>query len=144
MKIQDNEANNALLRTSHKVRRPVNADVRIKESTLEMTKRATSGKISTGDAQRAALPLEKPLFFGYNHSTATKRAENARKTGEYGPYGPVFAISWTVFETIDLTGRKTAKNSNKAFHRTAHNLPSHPYRNVLCFTAPNTLLCAPR
>ena len=87
-----------------------------------MTKRATSGKLSTGDAQRAALPLEKPLFFGYNHSTATKRAENARKTGEYGPYGPVFAISRTFSETMDLTGLKTAENSNKGLQATTHKL----------------------
>ena len=122
----------------------LNPDVRIKESALRMTKRAISGKISTGDAQRAALPLEKPLLFVYNHSTATNRAENARKTEESGPYGPVFAISRTFSKPMNLTGPKTAKNSNKAFHLTAHNLPSHPYRNVLCFTAPNTLLCAPR
>ena len=100
----------------------VNADVRIKESTLEMTKRATSGKLSTGDAQRAALPLEKPLFFGYNHSMASKRAINARKTEESWPYGPVFAISQTFSETMDLTGPKTAENSNKGLQATTHKL----------------------
>ena len=87
-----------------------------------MTKRAISGKISTGDAQRAALPLGKPLFFGYNHSTATKRTENARKTEESGPYGPVFAISRTFSKPIDLTGPKTAKISNKGLQATTHKL----------------------
>ena len=100
----------------------LNPDVRIKESALRMTKRAISGKISTGDAQRAALPLEKPLLFVYNHSTATKRARNARKTEESGPYGPVFAISRTFSKPIDLTGPKTAKISNKGLQATTHKL----------------------
>ena len=104
------------------VRRPLNRDVGIKESALKMTKRIINGKLSTGDARKAALPLEKPLFFAYNHSMATKRAKNARKTGEYGPYGPVFAISRTFSETIDLTGPKTAKISNNGLQATTHKL----------------------
>ena len=115
-------SNKALLGTRHKVSGPQNADVRIKESALRMTKRAISGKISTGDAQRAALPLEKPLLFVYNHSTATKRARNARKTEESGPYGPVFAISRTFSKPMNLTGPKTAKISNKGLQATTHKL----------------------
>ena len=114
--------NKALLRTSHKVRRPENADVRIKESALKMTKRVISGKVSTGSAHEATLPHEKPLFFVYNPSTATKYAENARNTEEYGPYGQVFAISMTFFRTMNLTGQKTAKISNKGLQPTTHKL----------------------
>ena len=109
-----------------------------------MTKRAAIGKTIMRKMRRATLCLGKPLYSGYNPSTATNYAENAHKTEEHGFYEPVFAISMTILRSMNLTGRKTAKNSNKAFHRTAHNLPFHPYRNVLCFTAPNTLLCAPR
>ena len=87
-----------------------------------MTKRAISGKISTGDAQRTALPLEKSLFFVYNPSTATKRARNARETEESGPYGPVFAIFRTFSKPMDLTGPKTAKISNKGLQATTHKL----------------------
>ena len=104
------------------VRRPVNHNVRIKESTLEMTKRVISGKVSTGSAHEATLPHDKPLFFVYNPSTATKYAENARNTEENGPYGQVFAISMTFFRTMNLTGQKTAKISNKGLQPTTHKL----------------------
>ena len=97
-------------------------DVRIKESTLEMTTRATSGKLSTGNARRTARPLEKPIFFGYKPSTAKKRAENARKTDKNGLYGKDSAISRTFFRTMNLTGRKTAKISNNRFQATTHKL----------------------
>ena len=115
-------SNNRFQGTLHKVSGPLNRDVRIKESALKMTKRATSGRLSTGNARRTALPLEKPLFFGYNPSTATKRAENARKTNKNGLYGKASAISRTFFRTMDLTGRKTAKISNNRFQATTHKL----------------------
>ena len=114
--------NNRFQGTLHKVSGPLNRDVRIKESALKMTKRATSGRLSTGNARRTALPLEKPLFFGYNPSTATKRAQNARKSTENGPYGLVFAIIRTICRTIDVTGPKTAKISNNRFQATTHKL----------------------
>ena len=104
------------------VGRGLTPDVRITESALKITKRATSGKLSTGNAHKTALCLEKPLFSLYNPSTATKRTRNARKIEESGPYGPVFAISRTFFRTIDLTGRKTAKISNNRFQATTHKL----------------------
>ena len=97
-------------------------DVRIKESALKMTKRVISGKVSTGSAHEATLPHEKPLFFVYNPSTATKRSKNARNTEENGPYGQVFAISMTFFRTMNLTGPKTAKISNKGLQPTTHKL----------------------
>ena len=114
--------NNRFQGTLHKVSGPLNRDVRIKESTLEMTKRAISGKLSTGDARKATLPLEKPLFFGYNPFMATKRAENARKTDKNGLYGKASAISRTFFRSMDLAGRKTAKISNNRFQATTHKL----------------------
>ena len=87
-----------------------------------MTKRVISGKVSTGSAHEATLPHEKPLFFVYNPSTATKRSKNARNTEENGPYGQVFAISMTFFRTMNLTGPKTAKISNKGLQPTTHKL----------------------
>ena len=72
-------------------------------------------------AQEAALQPEKPLLFGYNPSTATKYAENARKTEENGPYGQVFAIFRTFFRSTKLIGRKTAKNFNNGVQPTTHN-----------------------
>ena len=100
----------------------LNPDVRIKESALKMTKRVISGKVSTGSAHEATLPHEKPLFFVYNPSTATKRSKNARNTEENGPYGQVFAISMTFIRTMNLTGPKTAKISNKGLQPTTHKL----------------------
>ena len=88
-----------------------------------MTKRAISGKIITRGAHEAALLPEKPLLFGYRPSTATNYAENARKTEENGFYGQVFADFRTFSRSTNLTGWKTAKNSNKGLHRTAHKLP---------------------
>ena len=73
------------------------------------------------EAQEAALQPQKPLFFGYNPSTATKYAENARKSEENGPYGQLFANFRTFFPSTNLTGRKTAKNSNKGVQPTTHN-----------------------
>ena len=49
-------------------------DVRIKESALKMSKRVISGKVFTGSAHETTLPHDKPQFFVYNPSTATKRA----------------------------------------------------------------------
>ena len=86
-----------------------------------MSKRAISGKTITRDAQEAALQPEKPLLFGYRPSTATKYAENARKSEENGPYGQLSAISMTFLRSMNLTGRKTAKNSNKGLQPTTHN-----------------------
>ena len=68
------------------VRRPLNRDVGIKESALKMSTWVTIDKLSTGKARRTALPLENPLFFVYNPSTATKRAENAQNTDTNGLY----------------------------------------------------------
>ena len=87
-----------------------------------MTKRATNGKTIMRKARRSALLPEKPLFFGYNSSTATNYAENARKSEENGPYGQLSAISMTILGSMNLTGRKTAKNSNKGFQPTTHKL----------------------
>ena len=103
-----------------------------------MTKRAFSGRTITRRTRRAALPLETPLFSGYNPSTATNYAENAPKTEENGPYGQFSAISMTFFRTTNLTGPKTAKNSNKGFQPTTHkllarhtlSLATHPYGTV--------------
>ena len=100
----------------------MNADVGIKESALKMSTRVTIDKLSTGKARRTALPLEKPLFFVYNPSTATKRARNAQKTDTNGLYGKVFANFRTFFQIIDLAGRKTAKISNKGLQPTTHKL----------------------
>ena len=60
-------------------------------------------------------------FFGYNPFTATKYAENARKSEENGPYGQVSAIFRTFFRSTNLTGRKTAKNFNNGVQPTTHN-----------------------
>ena len=87
-----------------------------------MTKRAISGKNTMRGAHETALQPEKPLFFGYNPSTATNYAENARKSEGNGPYGQAFAISMTFLSSMNLTGRKTAKNSNKGFQPTTHKL----------------------
>ena len=87
-----------------------------------MTKRAAIGKTISWKTRRATLCLEKPLFFGYNPSTATKYAENARKSEENGPYGQFSEISMTFLRSMNLTGRKTAKNSNKGFQPTTHKL----------------------
>ena len=87
-----------------------------------MTKRAAIGKTITRKTRRATLCLEKPLFSGYNPSTATNYAENAHKTEENGPYGQLSAISMTFLRSMNLTGRKTAKNSNKGFQPTTHKL----------------------
>ena len=103
-----------------------------------MTKRAAIGETIMRKTRRAALPLEKPLFSGYNPSTATNYAENAPKTEENGPYGQFSAISMTFFRTTSLTGPKTAKNSNKGFQPTTHkllarhtrSLATHPYGTV--------------
>ena len=89
-----------------------------------MTKRAISGKIMMRGAHETALQPEKPVFSAYKPSTATKYAENARKSEENGPYGQVFAISRTFLRSTSLTGRKTAKNSNKGVQPTTHNLPA--------------------
>ena len=86
-----------------------------------MTKRAISGKNTMRGAHETALQPEKPLLFGYRPSTATKYAENARETEENGPYGQVFAISTPFFRSTNLTGWKTAKNSNKGVQPTTHN-----------------------
>ena len=87
-----------------------------------MTKRAIIGKTITRKTRRATLCLEKPLFSGYNPSTATNYAENAHKTEKHGVYEPVFAISMTFLSSMNLTGRKTAKILNKGFQPTTHKL----------------------
>ena len=87
-----------------------------------MTKRAFSGKNTMRGAHETTLQPAKPLFSAYKSSTATKYAENARKTEEYGPYGQFTAISTPFFRSTNLTGRKTAKNSNKGLLGTTHNL----------------------
>ena len=87
-----------------------------------MTKRAFSGRTITRRTRRAALPLETPLFPGYNPSTATNYAENAPKSEENGPYGQFSAISMTFFRNMNLMGRKTAKILNKGFQPTTHKL----------------------
>ena len=87
-----------------------------------MTKRAAIGETIMRKTRRATLCLGKPLFFGYNPSTATNYAENARKSEGNGPYGQAFAISMTFLRSMNLTGRKTAKNSNKGFQPTTHKL----------------------
>ena len=87
-----------------------------------MTKRAAIGKTIMRKMRRATLCLGKPLFSGYNPSTSTNYAENAHKTEKHGVYEPVFAISMTYLRSMNLTGRKTAKNSNKGFQPTTHKL----------------------
>ena len=89
-----------------------------------MTKRATNGKTITRKARRSALLPEKPLFFGYNPSTATNYAENALQSEENGPYGQVFAISTMFFRTTNLTGPKTAKILNNGVLGTRHKVSS--------------------
>ena len=83
-----------------------------------MTKRAFSGRTITRRTRRAALPLETPLFPGYNPSTATNYAENAPKSDKNGPYGQFSAISMTFFRATNLTGQKTAKILNNGFQPT--------------------------
>ena len=103
-----------------------------------MTKRAAIGETIMRKTRRATLCLGKPLFSGYNPSTATNYAENARKSEESGPYGQVFAISTTLFRITNLTGPKTAKILNKGFQPTTHkllarhtlSLATHPYGTV--------------
>ena len=103
-----------------------------------MTKRAINGKNTMRGAHETALQPEKSLFLGYNFSTATKYAENARNTGENGLYGQLFANFRTFSRSTNLTGWKTAKNSNKGVQPTTHNLPAmhtlslatHPYGTV--------------
>ena len=103
-----------------------------------MTKRAAIGKTIMRKTRRATLCLGKPLFSGYNPSTATNYAENAHKTEKHGVYEPVFAISMTFLRSMNLTGRKTAKNSNKGFQPTTHkllarhtlSLATHPYGTI--------------
>ena len=103
-----------------------------------MTKRATNGKTIMRKARRSALLPEKPLFFGYNPSTATNYAENALQSEENGPYGQVFALSTMLFRTTNLTGPKTAKILNKGFQPTTHkllarhslSLATHPYGTI--------------
>ena len=87
-----------------------------------MTKRAAIGKTIMRKMRRATLCLEKPLFSGDNPSTATYYAENAHKAEKHGFYEPVFAISMTILRSMNHTGRKTAKNSNKGFQPTTHKL----------------------
>ena len=87
-----------------------------------MTKRAFSGRTITRRTRRAALPLETPLFPGYNPSTATNYAEKAPNAGENGPYGQLFAISTTFFRNMNLMGRKTAKILNNGLLGTTHKL----------------------
>ena len=55
-------------------------------------------------------------------ATATNYAENAHETEENGPYGQLSAVSMTILRSMNLTGRKTAKNSNKGFQPTTHKL----------------------
>ena len=87
-----------------------------------MTKRAAIGKTISRKTRKATLCLGKPLFSVYNPSTATKYAENAHETEENGPYGQLSAVSMTILRSMNLTGRKTAKNSNKGFQPTTHKL----------------------
>ena len=87
-----------------------------------MTKRAAIGETIMKKTRRATLCHEKPLFSGDNPSTATNYAENAHKTEENGPYGQLSAISMIFLRSMNPTGRKTAKNSNKGFQPTTHKL----------------------
>ena len=99
-----------------------------------MTKRAAIGKTITRKTRRATLCLGKPLFFGYNPSTATNYAENARKSEENGPYGQLFAISTTFFRNMNLMGRKTAKILNNGLLGTTHKLSlCTPLRTLLSY-----------
>ena len=103
-----------------------------------MTTRAAIGETIMRKTRRATLCLGKPLFLGYNPSAATNYAENARKSEGNGPYGQAFAISMTFLRSMNPTGRKTAKNSNKGFQPTTHkvlarhtlSLATHPYGTV--------------
>ena len=103
-----------------------------------MTKRAAIGKTITRKTRRATLCLEKPLFSGYNPSTATNYAESAHKTEDNGPSGQFSASSMTFFRITNLTGPKTAKILNKGFQPTTHkllarhtlSLATHPYGTV--------------
>ena len=98
-----------------------------------MTKRAIIGKTITRKTRSATLCLEKPLFSVYNPSTATNYAENAHKTEIHGFYEPVFAISMTILRSMNLTGRKTAKNSNKGFQPTTHKLLARHTHSLATF-----------
>ena len=89
-----------------------------------MSKRAINDKTISRGAHGTALQPEKPLLFFYSPSTATKYAENARKSEENGPYGQVFASFRTFFPSTNLTGRKAAKNFNNGVQPTTHNLPA--------------------
>ena len=103
-----------------------------------MTKRAAIGETIMRKTRRATLCVGKPIFSGYNPSTATNYAENAHKAEKHGFYEPVFAISMTILRSMNLTGRKTAKNSNKGFQPTTHkvlarhtlSLATHPYGTI--------------
>ena len=75
-------------------------------------------------AHETTLQPAKPLFPIYNPFTATKYADNARKSEENGPYGQFFANFRTFSRSTKLIGRKTAKNSNKGLQPTTHNLPA--------------------
>ena len=103
-----------------------------------MTTQEAIDKTIMKKMRRAKLCLRKTLFSGYNPSPATNYAENAYKTEKHGVYEPVFAISMTFLRSMNLTGRKTAKNSNKGFQPTTHkllarhtlSLATHPYGTI--------------
>ena len=87
-----------------------------------MTKRAFSGRTITRRTQKPRYGSKNRYCLAYNTSTATNYAKNASKTEENGPYGQLSAISMTILRSMNLTGRKTAKNSNKGFQPTTHKL----------------------
>ena len=66
------EQNKALLGTLHKVSGPQNADVRIKESTLEMIKRATIGNLFSGITHVPALFL--PILTSASYNRGYRKA----------------------------------------------------------------------
>ena len=65
---------------------------------------------------RKTVIFRRQPFYGDIH------AENAHKAEKHGFYEPVFAISMTILRSMNHTGRKTAKNSNKGFQPTTHKL----------------------
>ena len=118
----------------------VNADVRIKESALKMSKRTTSGKLSTGNARRAALPLEKPLFSATTplwRQNGLKMRVKPIKMG-FTERLPRFLEHFTKLWTLRAGKQPRIRTRRSTLRRTTCRLTL--IEILLCLTVPNTLL----
>ena len=66
-----NAANKALHRTSHKVRRPVNADVRTGNG-VSMATRACKGDVDTGTRMKPRISTQNPYYSALQASRTAK------------------------------------------------------------------------